>query len=39
MNNVGDPVQLDEQDLRFIDAAIRVLDDPDGDDRREPVHK
>jgi hypothetical protein len=39
MNSTGDTVQLDEHDLRFIDAAIRVLGDPDGDDRQEPVHK
>lgn len=39
MNNASDPVQLDELDLRFIHAAVRVLDDPDGDDRKEPVHK
>jgi hypothetical protein len=39
MNSMDDAVRLDEQDLRFIDATITALDDPDSDNRHEPVVK
>lgn len=39
MSNAGDMVQLDDQDLRFIDAAIAVLDALNSDNRQEPVTK
>lgn len=39
MNSNDHTVQLSEQDLRFIDAAITALDDPNVDNRPEPVVK
>lgn len=39
MSSMSHPVHLDELDLRFIDAAVKVLHDADGDDRQEPVVK
>ena len=34
MHGVADPIQLDEQDLRIIEAAIETLD-PSIEDERE----
>jgi hypothetical protein len=38
VNSTGDIVQLDDQDLRSIDAAIKALDRPI-QDKFEGVHK
>ena len=41
MNGTAETVQLDERDLRFIEAAIEAIDHPIEDRRKGefPVHK